>query len=302
MPRLTLDAFLEDRSAADPVAHGGRRRPFRRSPRPAAQVWRVGAGRDARRTRRSQTGINPDGDRQIALDVLADRIFLEAARRAPVASYASEELAEPVAASIRAGRSRSPSIRSTARRTSISTSPSARSSRSCRCCESNGHGPLASFLQPGTASSPPGLIIYGPQLALVLSLGAGTHIFAYSDAAGDFVLVAEYVARSARRVGVRHQRLELPALGRIRAALFRRLREGRARAARARLQHALARLAGGRGLPHPDARRRVPLSGRQARGLRQRAAAARLRGQSRSPSSSSRPAAARPTASSRSCR
>ena len=35
------------------------------------------------------------------------------------------------------------------------------------------------------------------------------------------------------------------------AALFRRLREGRARAARARLQHALARLAGRRGLPHP---------------------------------------------------
>ena len=68
----------------------------------------------------------------------------------------------------------------------------------------------------------------------------------------------------APRPGIRHQRLELPPLGRCGAQLRRRLPEGRRGPARARLQHALDRVAGRRGLPHPGARRRLPLSRRRA--------------------------------------
>ena len=115
-------------------------------------------------------------------------------------------------------------------------------------------GPAASQLAAG-------FLIYGPRLSLVLSVGEGTHIFDYSDRIGGYRLVAE-------NVRVPPQAKEFA----INASNYRHWDDsvrlyfddcvrGRARAARARLQHALARLAGRRGLPHPGARRRVPLSG-----------------------------------------
>ena len=46
---------------------------------------------------------------------------------------------------------------------------------------------LASFLQPGRAQLAAGFFIYGPQLALVLTLGSGTDIFVYSPRVGQFL-------------------------------------------------------------------------------------------------------------------
>ncbi len=66
---------------------------------------------------------------------------------------------------------------------------------------------------------------------------------------------------------------------------------GIGRAARARLQHALARRAGRRGVPHPVARRRLSLSRRQPQDPSRRTAAPALRGASDRLSRSSRPAA-----------
>ena len=43
--------------------------------------------------------------------------------------------------------------------------------------------PAASFLQPGRKQLGAGFFIYGPQLALVLTLGSGTHVFVLLGAA-----------------------------------------------------------------------------------------------------------------------
>jgi fructose-1,6-bisphosphatase I len=52
----------------------------------------------------------------------------------------------------------------------------------------------ASFLQSGRAQLAAGFFIYGPQLALVLTLGAGTHVFVFSPRAGKFLHAYEQVA------------------------------------------------------------------------------------------------------------
>ena len=84
MPAISLAAFLENRSAAEPIANDIAATILAVAVA-AFEVWR--AGQDATLVAGGiETGINPDGDRQIALDVLADRIFLEATRKAPVAA------------------------------------------------------------------------------------------------------------------------------------------------------------------------------------------------------------------------
>ena len=262
MSTLTLDSFLAGyaEAASTRLAVAQTIRGIAAAGR---QIWSIvqdGAS-DAFAT--VQTGTNSDGDQQTALDIVTDRIFLDAAQAAPVAAYASEELdlaqaldpEQPLALAIDPLDGSSNVNLNLSFGTIFSILPSFQPQS----------GPLASFLRPGTSQLAAGLLVYGPRLSLVLSVGEGTHIFEYSDRIGGYRLVAENVRVPPAGEGVRHQRLELPPLGRFGAALLRRLRERRARAARARLQHALARLAGRRGLPHPGARRRVPLSGRQAR-------------------------------------
>ena len=190
MPAISLAAFLENRSAAEPIANDIAATILAVAVA-AFEVWR--AGQDATLVAGGiETGINPDGDRQIALDVLADRIFLEATRKAPVAAYASEELADPVL--IDARRPLALAIDPLDGSSNVDLNLSYGTIFSVLpMLEINGHGPIASFLQPGHHQLAAGLVIYGPRLALVLTLGAGTHVFAYSHTAGDFSLVAESV-------------------------------------------------------------------------------------------------------------
>ena len=279
MSTLTLDSFLaryaEAASTRLPVAQT-----IRGIAAAGRQIWSIvqdGAS-DAFAT--VQTGTNSDGDQQTALDIVTDRIFLDAAQAAPVAAYASEELdlaqaldpEQPLALAIDPLDGSSNVNLNLSFGTIFSILPSFQPQ----------NGPLASFLRPG--SQPARRRPHGLRAAAVAGAERRRGHAHLRIQRPDRRLPPRRRerARSADGEGVRHQRLQLPPLGRFGAALFRRLREGRARAARARLQHALARLAGRRGLPHPRARRRVPLSGRQAPGLRQRPAAPRLRGQSRS--------------------
>ncbi|MDN5929141.1 MAG: fructose-1,6-bisphosphatase, partial [Hyphomicrobiales bacterium] len=51
--------------------------------------------------------------------------------------------------------------------------------------------PDASFLQAGVNQLGAGFFIYGPQLALVLSLGSGTHVFVLSTRLGTFIQAYE---------------------------------------------------------------------------------------------------------------
>jgi fructose-1,6-bisphosphatase I len=57
-----------------------------------------------------------------------------------------------------------------------------------------GENPAALFLQPGSNQIGAGFFIYGPQLALVLSLGSGTHAFVHSSRLGAFVQAHESLA------------------------------------------------------------------------------------------------------------
>jgi fructose-1,6-bisphosphatase I len=135
-----------------------------------------------------ETGINPDGDKQTELDIVADGIFLAAARRAPVAAYASEELAEPVL--IEASRPLALAIDPLDGSSNVELNLSFGTIFSILPVLGGvGGNPVATFLQPGSAQLAAGLLIYGPKLSLVLSLGSGTQIFAYSDRVGGFVLV-----------------------------------------------------------------------------------------------------------------
>ncbi len=125
---------------------------------------------------------NADGDDQKALDVHADDLFLQAASEAGIAFYASEEQAEPlvldgisplsVAIDPLDGSSNIDTNITIG--TIFSIVPSLADAQS-------------TFLQPGTAQVAAGFFVYGPQLALVLTLGAGTSIFVYSEREGVFL-------------------------------------------------------------------------------------------------------------------
>lgn len=129
---------------------------------------------------------NAGGDMQKDLDVLADEVMLEALRWAPVAFYASEELEQPVALDRSAPVA--VAIDPLDGSSNIDTNVSIGTIFSILpALGGAGRDDLASFLQPGRAQLAAGFFIYGPQLALVLTLGSGTHIFVYSPRVGQFL-------------------------------------------------------------------------------------------------------------------
>lgn len=135
-------------------------------------------------------GTNSDGDVQKDLDVFADDIFLDAMRHAPVALYASEELEQPVlldrdaplAIAIDPLDGSSNIDANVSIGTIFSLLPAT---------GAPDEDPAASFSQAGVNQLGTGFFIYGPQLALVLSLGSGTHVFVLSTRLGTFVQAYE---------------------------------------------------------------------------------------------------------------
>ena len=130
---------------------------------------------------------NADGDQQCGLDLLADDRFLDALSRSPIAVYASEEMHQPVL--IDAERPLALAIDPLDGSSNIETNAPIGTIFSIR--ERYGDAasdPLASFLRPGREQLAAGFLIYGPQLALVLTVGCGTHIFVYSAAEREFRL------------------------------------------------------------------------------------------------------------------
>jgi fructose-1,6-bisphosphatase I len=182
-----LEAFLGQHAGGDPT-RSAVVASIREIARCGQKVWEMAREGDAA-TRAVETGVNPDGDTQAPLDVLADRMFLEAAHRAPIAVYASEEQAEPV-------------LLDAAKPLALAIDPLDGSSNVelnlsfgtifslLPVLQAAQDAPLATFLQPGSRQLAAGLLIYGPRLALVVSVGSGTHIFAFSERTGDYRLVA----------------------------------------------------------------------------------------------------------------
>ncbi len=134
---------------------------------------------------------NAGGDTQTDLDIHADNLFLAAARGAGAGYYASEELenpitidpASPIAIAIDPLDGSSNIDTNISIGTIFSVLPSLDT-------------PEATFRQRGNQQLAAGFFIYGPQLALVLTLGSGTRIFILSARLGTFVQAYKAVSIS----------------------------------------------------------------------------------------------------------
>jgi fructose-1,6-bisphosphatase I len=139
----------------------------------------------------AEQGDNTDGDTQKALDLIANDLIVEAMHAAPVACLVSEELEEPtpinkdaplfVATDPLDGSSNIDTNVSVGTIFSILPAPK-HASEPCK------------LLQPGTAQLAAGYVIYGPQTALVLTLGEGTQVFTLDPLNDEFRLTSERIA------------------------------------------------------------------------------------------------------------
>ncbi|MFB9948177.1 class 1 fructose-bisphosphatase [Rhizobium puerariae] len=129
---------------------------------------------------------NADGDMQKELDVICDDLFLSCLQGAPVAYYASEELKNPILLdpAARLAVAIDPLDGSSNIDTNVSIGTIFSILPALKGAEADA---TATFLQPGNRQIAAGFFIYGPQTALVLSLGKGTEIFIFSNRLGCFV-------------------------------------------------------------------------------------------------------------------
>lgn len=157
----------------------------------AARIARlVGAGPLAGVHGSETGGTNADGDSQVALDLQANALVLEALAAAPVAYFASEEenailtlAAEaPVSVAVDPLDGSSNVDSNVAIGTIFSIFPTEPA------------GATASFFRPGAEQLAAGYFIYGPHTALVLSLGAGVTLFVLDPARGEFRLARSALA------------------------------------------------------------------------------------------------------------
>jgi fructose-1,6-bisphosphatase I len=142
-------------------------------------------------------GEHGPGDAQKELDVIANNILLAALRDAPVAAMASEEL--DVAFELDASAPLLVAVDPLDGSSNIDTNVSVGTIFSVLPVSPVagmgliGMDKCAAFLQPGERQLAAGYVIYGPQTALVLTTGEGTHIFTLDRRSGYFLLTAESV-------------------------------------------------------------------------------------------------------------
>jgi fructose-1,6-bisphosphatase I len=133
-------------------------------------------------------GINPDGDQQKDMDVVADEMMRSALRHAPVAAVLSEEVALPETldpdAPLCVAIDPLDGSANLENNISIGTIFSIRP---------RGNDILSTFFEPGTAQCAAGFIVYGPQTTLVLALNARVDIFILDRRAQQFLLTAKGV-------------------------------------------------------------------------------------------------------------
>lgn len=130
--------------------------------------------------------VGQSGDVPKKLDILADTLFIDAMRQAPVCLYVSEELDE--AAILDPAAPLAIALDPLDGSSNIETNISIGTIFSILPATGDPVGErTASFFQGGRAQLAAGFFIYGPQLALVLSVGSGTHIFVFSPQDGAFV-------------------------------------------------------------------------------------------------------------------
>ena len=133
------------------------------------------------------SGENADGDSQAALDLRANEIVIEELGAAPVAYIASEELDLPLP--LNDGAPLYVAIDPLDGSSNIDTNVSVGTIFSeMPMASDKGEEASDCFLQKGIHQLAAGYVIYGPQTALVLTLGDGTHIFTLNPDTDEFCL------------------------------------------------------------------------------------------------------------------
>ena len=136
---------------------------------------------------------NVDGDMQKELDVHADECFLRALSGTQVAVYGSEEQDE--AMQINEAGNYALAIDPLDGSSNIDTNVSIGTIFSILPVSKNTYATLQnSLLQPGTEQIAAGFLIYGPQTALILTVGDGTHIFILCPKTKEYILAYESVS------------------------------------------------------------------------------------------------------------
>lgn len=191
MPRqlLDLEIHLEQAGAASPamLAAGQAILAIAAAGRGIAELLAAGPLAENLAACRGQSA---QGEAQAELDLAADGLLLEALQRAPVALLASEEREEPVLLD-RAGAV-AVAVDPLDGSSNIDTNAAVGTIFSLLPMPATWDGNLlAPYLCPGAEQIAAGFLIYGPQTALLLTLGAGTRLFTLDRASGRFVCVRE---------------------------------------------------------------------------------------------------------------
>ncbi len=139
------------------------------------------------------TGRAGELDEQKEADILANDGLLSALKAAPVAGVASEELEQPVMLDADAPLLVAVDPLDGSSNVDANVSFGMIFSILPRHPSSSGE---AAFLRPGSHQLAAGLIVYGPQTNLALTLGAGTHMFTLDPDSKVFLLSRKAVAIS----------------------------------------------------------------------------------------------------------
>ena len=129
-------------------------------------------------------GVNQGGDTQKLLDILANERVIESLRNAPVAQLISEELDYPI--TITSGAPLNAAVDPLDGSSNIDTNLSMGTIFSVWPVSKD-------LLAPGNRQCAAGYVIYGPQTALVVTLGDGTLIFTLDRESGEFRLTCARV-------------------------------------------------------------------------------------------------------------
>jgi len=131
---------------------------------------------------------NSDGDSQRRLDIMAEDLFRAALAASPVAAYLSEEIEE--AAVLNPAGCLAVAIDPLDGSSNIDVNAPIGTIFSIFPTVPDAmENPALAFRQTGRSQIAAGFFIYGPQTALVISLGRGVHVLALDAAAGQFVLL-----------------------------------------------------------------------------------------------------------------
>src|SRR5579863_3617472 len=143
----------------------------------------VGLGQLAGSMGANTGSANFDGDAQKRLDVLANEVFTQGMRRAPVAAILSEEMAHPLA--LDAAAPLAVAIDPLDGSSNIDANVSIGTIFAIYPAVENAHEPAQHFLRPGHEQVAAGFLIYGPQTSLVLTIGEGVQVFTLDRCADE---------------------------------------------------------------------------------------------------------------------